>query len=83
MSVAKKLPPFDEEAMNVDVNALEDSAFSMGKRHSLIIKLFALISFSHSLYLPLCRSGFQNKTPVFFFMIKILELLSGDDFEVP
>jgi len=31
MSVAKKLPPFDEEAMNVDVNALEDSAFSMGK----------------------------------------------------
>jgi len=31
MSVAKKLPPFDEESMNVDVNALEDSAFSMGK----------------------------------------------------
>eukprot|EP00088_Acartia_fossae_P008823 TRINITY_DN1423_c0_g1_i10.p1 TRINITY_DN1423_c0_g1~~TRINITY_DN1423_c0_g1_i10.p1 ORF type:complete len:657 (-),score=254.81 TRINITY_DN1423_c0_g1_i10:205-2175(-) len=31
MEAAKKLPPFDEESMNVDIGSLEESAFAMGK----------------------------------------------------
>ena len=36
MQAAKKLPPFNEESLNVDINALEESAFAMGK---LMIKI--------------------------------------------
>ncbi|XP_023323895.1 signal recognition particle subunit SRP72 isoform X1 [Eurytemora carolleeae] len=31
MQAAKKLPAFDEDTLNIDIQALEDSAFSMGK----------------------------------------------------
>jgi len=31
MQAAKKLPPFDQDCLSVDINTLEESAFSMGK----------------------------------------------------
>jgi len=31
MQCAKKLPPFDKDSLSVDIDALEESAFSMGK----------------------------------------------------
>jgi len=31
MQAAKKLPPFNEDSLKVDINALEESAFAMGK----------------------------------------------------
>ena len=31
MEAAKKLPPFNEDSLKVDISALEESAFAMGK----------------------------------------------------
>ena len=42
MQAAKKLPPFNEESLNVDINALEESAFAMGKLNIKIILIYTL-----------------------------------------
>ena len=31
MQAAKKLPAFEEDSLDIDIQALEDSAFSMGE----------------------------------------------------